>query len=162
MDLEDLQVWGNFITGDKSLFQKLVPGDQIIRTVQNLESRQLNKGVPGYQDYHPALYGGILALIPEYDRVRVDQLYSKKLGDFLKGHCSLYYSNHSRFSGINNWEVFKQFFDDDGSTRVGLQQIADLSQRAYETIKSLNFSQLIELMVEEGQVRSALFDKNHN
>lgn len=140
-------------------FKQEIPRVQIIRTVQNLESRQLNKGVPGYQDYHPALYGGILALVPEYDRVRVDQLYSEKLGDFLKGHCSLYYSNHSRFSGINNWEVFKQFFDDDGSTRTGLQQIADLSQKAFETIKALNYSQLIELMVEEGQVRSALFDK---
>jgi D-glycero-alpha-D-manno-heptose-7-phosphate kinase len=140
-------------------FKQEIPRDKIIRTVQNLESRQLNKGVPGYQDYHPALYGGVLALIPEYDRVRVDQLYTDKLGSFLEGHCSLYYSNHSRFSGINNWEVFKQFFDDDGKTRTGLQQIADLSQSAHETIKSLNYSQLIDLMVEEGQVRAALFDK---
>lgn len=131
---------------------------QIIHIVQNLESRQLNKGVPGYQDYHPALYGGVLALIPRFDEIAVEQLFQKDLCDYLEGHCSLYYSNHSRFSGINNWEVFKQFFDDDGVTRSGLQQIADLSQKAYQAIKELKYSELIDLMVEEGSVRSRLFN----
>lgn len=131
---------------------------EIVKIVQNLESRQLNKGVPGYQDYFPALYGGILALTPEDSEIKVEQLYTDKLINFLEEHCSLYYSNHSRFSGINNWEVFKAFFDDEGRTRSGLQQIADLSRDALKAIKELNYSRLIDLMIEEGSVRSALFD----
>lgn len=139
-------------------YQRPASQEMIIKIVQNLESRQLNKGVPGYQDYQPAMYGGILALIPRAEKIQVDQLFHPKLKEFLEGHCSLYYSNHSRFSGINNWEVFKNFFDDSGETRTGLQQIADLSERAFKAIKDLRYSELIELMVEEGSVRSALFD----
>ena len=60
-------------------------------------------------------------------------------------------------SGINNWEVYKKFFDKDQSTRKGLSGIAEVSWKAYQAIKNQEFELLPDLMATEGQLRDDLF-----
>ena len=62
------------------------------------------------RDYYPALYGGILALAPGKYSVEVEQLYTEKLKLFFEKRITLVYSGELRFSAINNWEVYKDFF----------------------------------------------------
>jgi D-glycero-alpha-D-manno-heptose-7-phosphate kinase len=131
--------------------------DQGIKVVRTIEGRILDSGPAGYQDYYPAVYGGVLALLPKLDGVEVDQLYSEELKEYLESNISLIYSKQSRLSGINNWEVYKGFFDKDEKTRKGLMQIADLSEKAYEAIKSKDFDSLGEMISKEGATRKELF-----
>ncbi|MGK0367748.1 MAG: D-glycero-alpha-D-manno-heptose-7-phosphate kinase, partial [Thermoproteota archaeon] len=112
------------------------------RIVQSIESRILNQGVPGYQDYYPALFGGVLALTPDFDEIKVEQCFTDELKDFLESHLTLVYSGKSRKSGINNWEVYKSFFDGNKETRDGMLEIASISNAAYKAMKSSNFSSL--------------------
>lgn len=128
-----------------------------INTIQNIESKILNKGPCGYQDYYPALYGGVLALVPNNSEIEVHQLYDNDLKDFLEGHISLIYSGALRFSAINNWEVYKDFFDNKNGVREGLTQIADLSHKAFTAIKEKSYLKLLELIAAEGKVREGLF-----
>lgn len=131
--------------------------DEAIKIVNGLEGKILDCGPAGYQDYYPALYGGILGLIPKPGKVKVDQLYTKELADFLEKRITLVYSGQTRLSGINNWEVYKKFFDKDIDTRHGLNEIAVTSFEAYESIKKYNFDALPELISREGRLRSELF-----
>ena len=128
-----------------------------IKEVNAIEARILDAGPAGYQDYYPALFGGVLALTPNPSGVEVEQLYSDELKQFLENHLTLVYSGQTRLSGINNWEVYKKFFDKVALTREGLEEIARLSFQAYEALMAGNLSQLLELISLEGESRKNLF-----
>lgn len=130
---------------------------EIINRVRDVEGRILNSGIPGYQDYYPALYGGILALRPFPGEVEVDQLFSPQLKEHLENHLTLLFSGRSRLSGINNWEVYKAFFDKDQKVVDGLTAIAKISQEAYLATKTGDFDHLVELIAKEGSEREKLF-----
>ncbi|MGB0453249.1 MAG: hypothetical protein ACPGJV_06000 [Bacteriovoracaceae bacterium] len=140
-------------------FNETYDPKDVIKRVQILESRQLDKGVPGYQDYYPAMFGGVLALSPGASEIEVDQCFNQDLKEFYENHISLFFSNKSRFSGINNWEVYKNFFDNDSGTREGLEDIARLSTENYKAIQNKDFKKSLKLIVEEGLVREKLFSK---
>ena len=129
---------------------------QIVQKVKGVEGRILNQGVAGYQDYYPALTGGILALKGIPGEVLCEQLYSNELREFLESHLTLVYSGLSRNSGINNWEVYKGFFDGVFHARSGLQRISEISQQFYLDLKSENYSSLLHLIGEEGEARKQL------
>jgi len=139
--------------------QKPLDRHQAIREVNGIEGLMLDCGPAGYQDYYPALYGGVLALIAHPGSVEVQQLYSKELKDFLESHVTLIYSGETRFSGMNNWEVYKGFFDRQGHVREGLERIAKLSYEAYEAIQGKKFEDLLSLIGDEGATRKTLFPK---
>lgn len=111
----------------------------------------------GYQDYHPALFGGVLALKPAPGKIEVIQLYSDELKKVLEDNVTLVYSGETRNSGINNWEVYKAFFNKDAAVRAGLAEIANLSNQAYKAIQDKNFEALIPLIGAEGEERRKLF-----
>jgi D-glycero-alpha-D-manno-heptose-7-phosphate kinase len=130
---------------------------EAIVTVQSIEAKILNKGPCGYQDYYPALFGGILALIPQNSKIEVEQLYSEKASKFIQDNFTLIYSGSLRLSAINNWEVYKSFFDHKDGVRAGLAKIADYAQDAYQALKTEDFSTFKELLCEEGKQREQLF-----
>jgi len=141
-----------------SHFDQPFEGREAVSKVQNVEARILNSGPAGYQDYFPAVYGGVLALYPDKrEGLKIDQIYSDELKAELEEHLTLVYSKQSRLSGINNWEVYKAFFDGEKSVQEGLQKIADLSDCALDAIKKQNFSELFSLISEEGRIRESLF-----
>lgn len=131
--------------------------DEAIRIVNEVESIILNRGPAGYQDYYPALYGGMLALKPSPGKIEVEQLYKQSFSEELLKHLTLVYGNISRNSGINNWEVYKAFFDGDLETRKGLEKIASLSHETYSAIKSRDISGTLDGIAREGAFRTKLF-----
>ena len=130
---------------------------KILRYTQAVEARVLDAGPAGYQDYYPALYGGILALVVDGGEVRVEQLFSLKFKQWLEDHMTLVYSGQTRNSGINNWQVYKGFFDQDPTVRQGLEEIARLAHGAYLAITEGAFSKLPGLLAQEGAHRGGLF-----
>lgn len=137
--------------------KKDLPAEDIIKVVQGIESRILNAGVAGYQDYYPALYGGILALIPSLSEIQVEQAYSSDLAEVIGSSCTLFYSGQTRNSGINNWEVYKAFFDKNKEVIEGLNEIANLSYLGLEAIRNKKYSDFLNLIKQEGLQRTKLF-----
>jgi D-glycero-alpha-D-manno-heptose-7-phosphate kinase len=131
--------------------------EDAIKIVNSIEARILDSGPAGYQDYYPAMYGGVLALHPEAAGVRVEQLFSEELKKNLEKRITLVYSGQTRLSGINNWEVYKKFFDKVPVTREGLTKISELSFRAYEAIMASDWDELVKLIGQEGATRRELF-----
>ena len=142
-----------FFSGEMDETQKI----QAIIEMKGIEARILDSGPSGYQDYYPAIFGGVLALGPVPGRVNVSQYFDQNLCHVLEKRLTLVFSGKSRHSGINNWEVFKAFFDKDTKVRRGLGEIAVLSARALEAIKNKKFNILIDLIAQEGALRKELF-----
>lgn len=141
---------GNFL-------EKSFTTQQIVQHVKTIESRILNQGMPGYQDYYPALTGGVLALYPEKTQIKVEQCFSNELKENLEKRILLIFSGQSRKSGINNWEVYKNFFDQESKTRSGMEELAVSSKRAYEALKTSDFDELLKAIALDGSIREKLF-----
>ena len=130
---------------------------EAIQKVNSIEARILDCGPAGYQDYYPAMFGGVLGLVANPGKVHVEQLYSDELKEVLESHITLVYSGETRLSGINNWEVYKAFFNKDPAVRAGLFEIANLSHNAFLSIKKKDYTDLIPLIGLEGEERRKLF-----
>ena len=130
--------------------------NEAVLKVKGTEGRILNQGVPGYQDYYPALMGGILCVKGLPGEIICEQLYSEELKQFLEEHITLVYSGISRQSGINNWEVYKGFFDGVLKIRKCLGNIAEVSYQAYQAIQRKDYAELLNLIGEEGKSRELL------
>jgi D-glycero-alpha-D-manno-heptose-7-phosphate kinase len=130
---------------------------EAVAKVKGVESRILNQGVAGYQDYFPALLGGVLALRGIEGDVLIEQHYSDELKKSLESNIALVYSGLSRASGINNWEVYKGFFDKREEVVEGLKSIAHISSQTREALKRKDFMQMLKLIGQEGEAREKLF-----
>lgn len=128
-----------------------------VMRVKAVESRILNQGVAGYQDYWPALTGGVLAIRGVEGKIEVEQLFSSELKEVLENHLTLIYSGQSRASGINNWEVYKGFFDKKPEVVEGLTRIAEISYSMYEALKAKEWDKMLTLISLEGLEREKLF-----
>lgn len=128
-----------------------------VQRVKGVESRILNQGIAGYQDYYPALTGGILGIVGKEGYIEVEQLYTPELKDYLEMHLSLIYSGQSRASGINNWEVYKGFFDKNPRIINGLKKISEISHQTYQAIKNNRYEEIASLIAAEGVAREELF-----
>jgi D-glycero-alpha-D-manno-heptose-7-phosphate kinase len=129
---------------------------EAVLKVKGCEGRILNQGVPGYQDYFPALVGGVLSLKGIPGDILCEQLFSEELKAYLEDHITLVYSGISRNSGINNWDVYKNFFDKKETIRDSMTEIAKISFNAYQALKNSDYAKLVELIGLEGQSREKL------
>jgi len=130
---------------------------EIISLVNSLEGKMLDKGPAGYQDYYPAMYGGVLALISTPGLIKVEQLFTEELKSELESNMTLVFSGKNRHSGINNWEVYKNFFDRKAGAREGLAEIASLSHQAYDSLGTKDYKRFFSLVIKEGEARERLF-----
>jgi D-glycero-alpha-D-manno-heptose-7-phosphate kinase len=128
-----------------------------VMRVKAVESRILNQGMAGYQDYFPALTGGVLAIKGIEGEIKVEQLYTDELKEVLENHLTLISSGQSRQSGINNWEVYKAFFDKKPEVVQGLTNIAEISHQTLSAIKGKQWDKVLNLIALEGLEREKLF-----
>jgi D-glycero-alpha-D-manno-heptose-7-phosphate kinase len=130
---------------------------ETVLRVKAVESRILNQGIAGYQDYFPALTGGVLAIRGMEGEIKVEQLFTDELRQILESHLTLISSGQSRASGINNWEVYKAFFDKKKEVVDGLTRIADISHKCYLSIIDGKWDEMLKLIAQEGEEREKLF-----
>jgi DNA polymerase (family 10) len=98
--------------------------DEIFQIAMNVEAQAID--VPtGSQDYRPAYYGGVSAVelgVNGVRRVAIDV----HAGE-LQSRIALAYTNASRNSGINNWDVTKRHIDGDTQVRRSFARIRDIA-----------------------------------
>ncbi len=94
--------------------------DQLPEIARNIET-QVIRSPAGWQDYFPALNGGVQVIQPGIAGVGVEKL-SIDL-EKLNRRFVLCYSGKPRNSGINNWEVLKQALDGNKKVLRSLERI---------------------------------------
>jgi len=144
-----LAAWAN---PDQDLSE--IQNEKFIDIVRDVETTVIQ--VPaGLQDYYGAMYGGLQCLrwgAGSHDRKRL----SKKLIPELEKRILLFYSGHSRNSGINNWVLFKKFIDRDGDIRSKFQKISDATHQLEHALKSENWEAAGQAIANEWSTRKTL------
>jgi D-glycero-alpha-D-manno-heptose-7-phosphate kinase len=98
--------------------------DEIFQIAMNVEAQAID--VPtGAQDYRPAYFGGISAVELGVNGVRRVPINVRP--EELQQRLALAYTNASRNSGINNWDVTKRHIDGDDGVQRSFARIRDIA-----------------------------------
>ncbi len=129
---------------------------ELISLAVNTETSVI--GVPaGSQDHIAALYGGISVIHFNnrgFQRRTIPQGtdWIERLEDMLV----LSYTGEGRFSGMNNWEVTKNFIDNVGDTRERLLSIRDVARETGRVLMAGDLDDIPPLVQKEWDVRRQL------
>jgi D-glycero-alpha-D-manno-heptose-7-phosphate kinase len=115
-------------------------------------------GVPaGSQDHIAALYGGISVI--SYDNRGFERRTVPQGTDWierLEEMLVLSYTGEGRFSGMNNWEVTKNFIDNVGDTRHNLAAIRDVARETGRMLIAGDLDDIPLLVQKEWHIRRKL------
>ena len=144
-------VLANWVRGS---FDQERDGERLIQITRDIETTVIQ--VPaGVQDYYAAMFGGLQSLnwraeMHEHRRLSRESLAS------LEKRLLLFYSGHSRNSGINNWALFKSFIDTPKEVRPKFQEIADSAVQLEKAINAQDWNVAAEAINNDWRVRSSL------
>jgi D-glycero-alpha-D-manno-heptose-7-phosphate kinase len=127
--------------------------DQLFHIAMNVEAQAID--VPtGVQDYRPAYYGGISAVLLGVDGVRRVEIPVPAVE--LQSRLALAYTNASRNSGINNWEVTKRHIDGDRQVRASFARIRDIAVGMREALEHRDWGSVGRHIADEWENRKKL------
>ena len=124
--------------------------EQLRVIAQNIEA-QLIRVPTGCQDYYPAMYGGVSAVHLEVDGVRRESIPVSL--DEMDQRFVLFYTGAPRQSGINNWEVFKQYINGDGRVVRNFDEIAAIAHAMRSALADERWDEVEKLIAEEWTLR---------
>ncbi|HEY3121963.1 MAG TPA: hypothetical protein VGL15_15165 [Vicinamibacteria bacterium] len=134
-------------------FDHPLSADGLWPIVRDAEAQSI--AVPtGVQDYLAAIHGGVLGIHLEPGALRVEKLASDPAR--VEESLLLVDAGVTRFSGINNWDVFKGQIDGDERVRSALAEIASAARRVREALSAGAYDAVPSLIDEEWQARKRL------
>jgi D-glycero-alpha-D-manno-heptose-7-phosphate kinase len=124
-----------------------------MQIAMNVEAQAID--VPtGAQDYRPALYGGISAVelgVGGVRRVGLDVA-----PEALEQRVVLAYTNASRNSGINNWDVTKRHIDGDRTVHASFARIRDIAAAMRQALERADWLEVGRQVAQEWENRKQL------
>ncbi len=133
--------------------ERAIPDDLLLLIAQNVEAQVID--VPtGVQDYRPALFGGISAVELDVDGVRRVPLDVDPAE--LQQRLVLAYTNASRNSGINNWEMMKRHIDGDPDVRARFGRIRDVAVAMRAALEQRDWTAVGRHVADEWENRKRL------
>lgn len=128
--------------------------EELITIAKNVETQVLR--IPaGVQDYYPAMYGGL-------NSVMLDILgegllrHSHILAHQIESRLVLVYSGQSRNSGINNWQVMKEYLDGNKQVQALMRNIQDAAHDLEVALKTGRYDEAARAIEFEMENRRKL------
>jgi len=113
----------------------------------------------GYQDYYAAVFGG--ASVIEYGRSGIVRR-PLAVGNFLdevEQHLFLIYTGRPRFSGANNWQLFKKHVDGDPKVFRFFERLKANALAMREAFLRRDLRAVAEVLNEDWAVRRAMLPR---
>ena len=127
-----------------------IPAPEWIPLARDIEARVLR--VPtGEQDHYPAVYGGVSAIHLEPRRTWREPLPIPLSA--LEARLLLVYTGQPRRSGVNNWEVLKNYLDGDRRLHHNFAAIADTASAMRGALLRKNWHRFARLLEREWRTR---------
>ncbi len=127
--------------------------DNLWPMVRDAEARTI--AVPtGVQDYLAAIHGGVLAIHLEPGALRTERLAVDP--ERVQESLLLVDAGVTRFSGINNWDVFKGQIEDLGEVRECLGHIVEAACGLREALLAARYEDAPRLINQEWESRQRL------
>jgi D-glycero-alpha-D-manno-heptose-7-phosphate kinase len=134
-------------------FGREVDHDALWPIVRDAEAQCI--GVPtGIQDYLAAIHGGVLGVHLEPGAVRVERLPVDPA--VVEESLLLVDAGVTRFSGINNWDVFKGQMDGDERVRAALAEIVRVAVELRLAFEAGRIDDVAALIGREWEARKSL------
>ncbi len=125
--------------------------------LRNLESQEL--GFPaGEQDYVPALFGGLLSFHLGMEKFSVSK-FSNKSKDELNKRICLIYTGKPHHSGLNNWQVYRDFHEGNQKVRNSLEKLSSISTELKNSLSSHQWKKFGKILNKEWEHRQKLSSK---
>ena len=124
-----------------------------VRLASHLEARMLMKPT-GTQDYFPPIQGRLCFITygaagPTCERRKIDK-------ELFRDRFVLVYTGRSHHSGINNWQVIKDWLDGDERTRKAMTDLAEISKSLGSALAAGTYDLLPDLFDREYEARTRL------
>ena len=134
---------------------QILQEDEMVRVASHIEAQLLLKPT-GTQDYFPPIHGGLNVIQygvpgPRATAIAIDQ-------ELFRDRFLLVYTGRSHHSGINNWQVIKQWLDGDTRTREALARLAVISKKMLAALSDNRVADLPKIFEEEYEARTQLSD----
>jgi D-glycero-alpha-D-manno-heptose-7-phosphate kinase len=127
--------------------------EALMQIAMNVEAQAID--VPtGVQDYRPALYGGVSAV--ELGVAGIRRVGLPVTLEQLEQRLVLAYTNASRNSGINNWEVTKRHIDGDRAVHASFGRIRDIAASMRQALERGDWPAVGRGIAEEWDNRKLL------
>ncbi len=127
--------------------------DEFLAWIQNVETRLL-KTPTGYQDYVPALLGGLHCIVAA--AAGVEHRLDAGALDFLEGRLHLIDTAVPHHSGMNNWQVVRAFLDGDAGVVRRLNAINACARRLRDAIAARDLEAVANAIDAEWKERRQL------
>lgn len=108
----------------------------------------------GIQDYEAAIHGGVLEVALNPGEIETRRLVEDVM--FVEDRIMLVDAGITRFSGLNNWEMFKAQVDDQGDVRRRFAEIAAAAGEASVAITTQDEGGLVRAVAREWKARRSL------
>lgn len=128
---------------------------EMVRIASHLEAQLLLKPT-GTQDYFPPIFGGLNYITYGVPGPSVEVKRLPK--DFFEGRFLLVYTGRSHHSGINNWQVIKNWLDGDERPKRALEKLAAVSKEMKSVLEQGQVEKLPALFTREYEARTELSD----
>ncbi len=128
--------------------------EELITIAKNVETKVLR--VPaGVQDYFPAMYGGLNSVL--LDTMGEGLLrHSHILAHQIESRLVLVYSGKSRNSGMNNWQVMRDYIEGNKEVQQHMRAIQDATLELEVALKTGRFDEAAKAIEFEMENRRKL------
>ncbi|MCZ6573553.1 MAG: hypothetical protein O7C98_10360 [Planctomycetota bacterium] len=127
--------------------------EQLRTGVQNVETSVLQTPT-GYQDYVPALHGGVNVITATPARIEVEPVPGGH--ELFRGRLLLVDTGVPHHSGLTNWEVVRRFIDRDAQVRDALEQIAGAAAQMRDAVRAGDMAGVAQALDREWKERRRL------
>ena len=130
--------------------------EELVDWAKSIETQTI-KVPTGYQDYWGAVYGGVHAYEMGLNgRVRAAPLGSTAFHRELERHLLLVYTGRPRFSGTNNWELFKRHIDGESAMVEFFERLKENALLMKEALSNEDVSRAAEALNRDWRTRKAM------
>jgi D-glycero-alpha-D-manno-heptose-7-phosphate kinase len=128
--------------------------EELITIAKNVETQVLRKPA-GVQDYYPAMYGGLNSVLLG---ITGDGLlrHSHILAHQIESRIVLAYSGKTRNSGINNWQVMRDFLDGNKEVQGHMHAIQEATLELEVALKTGRYEEAAKAIEFEMEHRRQL------
>jgi D-glycero-alpha-D-manno-heptose-7-phosphate kinase len=129
---------------------------ELIEHAKSIETETI--GVPtGYQDYWGPTHGDLRAYHIKRDgTLQKEVLGSEKFKSELQKHMMLIYTGKPRFSGVNNWELFKKHMNGDTETINFFETLKENALTMKRALESENIQKVANALNTDWETRKAM------
>lgn len=124
----------------------------LIEQARSIETQAIH--VPtGYQDYYAAAYGGASAIEFGLTGICRTPVGTKAFLEQLERHLLLVYLGKPRFSGANNWELFKRHIEGDRKTVALFEALKENAISMRNAFLKQDMTQIADLLNRDWEIR---------